>query len=417
MFDTDYLPAPDGTPAVDGSGRIIPTFTPGVSQLENWLATRGANLDVRTLSFYGQDNWAVNRHLTLNLGVRFETVKSEATGGIIGVDTNTTVPRLAATYDIKGDGGTILQATYAHYSGKYNEAQIGRNSPVANPAEVLYVYDGPAGAGRDFAPGFDVSNYSVIFGSFPTANIFLEPGLSSPVAHEFSVSAGQRIGQRGLAKVTYVNRSYHNFIEDFIDDPTASGKTDVTFNGMDFGTFDNIVYRNSDCPQRKYQALLLQANYRPSPRWSVEGHWTIQLKDEGNFEGEASNQPGISSDIGNYPEILVPSRNFPIGRLDDFQRNKVRAWVIYNQPLGRFGSVDLAPILRIDSGTAYSLFATDVPLSDVSSRVILATRGCRTAACRRCSSASADHRRSPASRCSIWRRPIRFPSSAPRARG
>jgi len=365
VFDTDYLPAPDGTPAVDGSGRIIPTFTPGVSQLENWLATRGANLDVRTLSFYAQDNWAVNRHLTLNLGVRFETVKSEATGGIIGVDTNTTVPRLAATYDIKGDGGTILQATYAHYSGKYNEAQIGRNSPVANPAEVLYVYNGPAGAGRDFGPGFDVSNYSVIFGSFPTANIFLESGLSSPVTHEFSVSAGQRLGQRGLAKVTYVNRSYHNFIEDFIDDPTASGKTDVTFDGMDFGTFDNIVYRNSNVPERNYQALLLQANYRPSPRWSVEGHWTIQLKDEGNFEGEASNQPGISSDIGDYPEILVPDRNFPIGRLDDFQRHKVRAWVIYNQPLGRFGSVDLAPILRIDSGTAYSLFATDVPLSDI----------------------------------------------------
>src|SRR5262249_2866014 len=153
VFDTDYLPAADGTPAMDSSGRIVPTFTPGVSQLENWLATRGANLDVRTLSFYAQDNWAVNRNLSLNLGVRYETVKSEATGGIIGVDTNTIVPRLAATYDVKGDGGTILQATYAHYSGKYNEAQIGRNSPVANPALVLYEYEGPGGQGRDFAPG------------------------------------------------------------------------------------------------------------------------------------------------------------------------------------------------------------------------------------------------------------------------
>jgi hypothetical protein len=365
VFDTDYLPAADGTPAVDASGRIIPTFVPGVSQLENWLATRGANLDVRTLSFYAQDNWAVSPRLSLNLGVRYETVKSEATGGIIGVDTNTIVPRLAATYDVKGDGGLILQATYAHYAGKYNEAQIGRNSPVANPAEVIYQYNGPAGQGRDFAPGFDLSNYSIIAGFFPTANIFLEPGLSSPVTHEFSVSAGHRLGQRGLAKLTYVNRSYHNFIEDFIDDPTASGKTDVTFDGMDFGTFDNVVYRNSDAPQRKYQALLMQANFRPSPRLQLEGHWTIQLKDEGNFEGEAPNQPAVSSDIGNYPEILVPSRNFPIGKLDDFQRNKVRLWAIYNQPLGRFGSVDLAPIVRIDSGTAYSLFATDVPLSDI----------------------------------------------------
>ena len=110
VFDTDYVPGAGG-PAFDASGRIIPTFVPGVTQLENWLATRGANLDIRTLSFYAQDNWTVNRRLTLNLGVRHERVRSEATGGIIGVDTDTTVPRLAATFDLLGDGRTFLQAS------------------------------------------------------------------------------------------------------------------------------------------------------------------------------------------------------------------------------------------------------------------------------------------------------------------
>ena len=179
---------------------------PGVTQLENWLATRGARLDIRTLSFYAQDTWALGPRLTLNLGVRHEEVKSEATGGIIGVDTSTTVPRLAATYDLSGNGSTILQASFAHYSGKYNEAQIGRNSPVGNPALVLYEYNGPSGEGRDFAPGFDVANYDVIFGSFPTANIFLAPGLSSPITQEFSASVGRQLGQRGMAKLTYTNR-------------------------------------------------------------------------------------------------------------------------------------------------------------------------------------------------------------------
>ena len=364
VFDTDYVPGDSG-PVIDASGRIIPTFVPGATQLENWIATRGANLDIRTLSFYLQDNWSIGPRLTLNLGVRHEIVKSEATGGIIGVDTNTTVPRLAATYDLSGHGGTVLQASFAHYSGKYNEAQIGRNSPVANPAEVIYDYTGPEGQGRDFAPGFDLANYEIVFGSFPTANIFLDSGLSSPVTREFSASVGQQIGQRGMAKLTYTNRSYYNFIEDFIDNPTASGRTDVVVNGTDFGTFDNIVYRNSDLPERNYQALLFQANYRPWSRLSVDGHWTVQLKNEGNFEGEAQNQPGISSSLGDYPEILVPSRNFPVGRLNGFQRNKVRLWAIYNQPVGRFGSVDVAPILRVDSGTAYSLFATDVDFSDI----------------------------------------------------
>jgi hypothetical protein len=364
VFDTDYVPG-GGGPAYDASGRIIPTFVPGVTQLENWLATRGANLDIRTLSFYAQDNWTVSRRLTLNLGVRHERVRSEATGGIIGVDTNTTVPRVAATFDLLGDGRTFLQASYAHYAGKYNEAQIGRNSPVANPALVLYDYTGPEGEGRDFAPGFDLSNYEISFGSFPTANIFMAPGLSSPITREFSASIGHQLGDRGMAKLTYANRAYYNFIEDFIDDPTDAGRTDVVYNGTDFGTFDNIVYRNSDLPERKYQALIAQANFRPSSRLTVEGHWTVQLQNEGNFEGEAQNQPGVGSAFGDYPEILVPSRNFPIGRLNGFQRNKVRAWATYNQPLGRFGSVDVAPILRVDSGLSYSLFATKVDLSDI----------------------------------------------------
>ena len=116
VFDTDYVPGDNG-PAFDADGRIIPTFVPGATQLENWIATRGANLDIRTLSFYLQDNWSIGPRLTLNLGVRHEIVKSEATGGIIGVDTSTTVPRLAATYDLSGHGDTVLQASYAHYSG------------------------------------------------------------------------------------------------------------------------------------------------------------------------------------------------------------------------------------------------------------------------------------------------------------
>jgi hypothetical protein len=364
VFDTDYLPGASG-PAFDADGRIIPTFVPGATQLENWIATRGAELKVRTLSLYVQDNWTPLPRLTLNLGVRYEKVRSEATGGIIGVDTSTTVPRLAATYDVTGDGRTILQTSFAHYAGKYNEAQIGRNSPVGNPALVLYDYIGPEGQGRDFAPGFDLSNYEISFGSFPTANIFLASGLSSPITREFTASVGRQLGPRSFAKLTYTNRSYSNFIEDFIDNPTDAGRTDVVYQGTDFGTFDNIVYRNSDAPQRNYQALLLQANYRPWSRLTVEGHWTVQLKNEGNFEGEAENQPAISSPLGDYPEILVPSRNFPTGRLSDFQRNKVRLWAIYTQPLGRFGDVDLAPILRVDSGLAYSLAATNVDLSDV----------------------------------------------------
>jgi hypothetical protein len=78
-----------------------------------------------------------------------------------------------------------------------------------------------------------------------------------------------------------------------------------------------------------------------------------------------ANQPGNPSDLGDYPEILVPSRNFPTGRLDDFQRHKIRLWTIYNLDLGKVGTLDVAPIYKYNSGQTYSLRATAVPLSAI----------------------------------------------------
>src|SRR5262249_23789648 len=124
-------------------------------------------------------------------------------------------------------------------------------------------------------------------------------------------------------------------------------------------------FRNSDVPQRDYQAVLMQGQYRVSDRLTVQGHWTVMLKDEGDFEGEATNQPALSSLYGDYPEVFAASRNFPVGRLNDFQRNKVRAWATYALPLGqKFGSVDLSGMFRYNSGLAYSLTARNVDLTE-----------------------------------------------------
>jgi hypothetical protein len=180
-----------------------------------------------------------------------------------------------------------------------------------------------------------------------------------------SFSLGRELGGRGSAKVTYTDRDYSNFVEDFIDDPSPNGKIDVEFEGVDYGTFDRVVFRNSDEPEREYRGLLFQANYRLRDNLQVEGHWTLQLRNHGNFEGEGVNTPGISSEVGDYPEILSQARNFPVGRIDDFQRHKVRLWAIYTQGLGRFGSLDVAPMWRIESPQTFSLRALNVPLSAV----------------------------------------------------
>ena len=362
VFRTNYAVGADGSPLVEGD-ELVPTFTPGPLTIGlNWLATRGAQIDIHTTSFFVNDEWALNEHFSFNLGVRGETIDSEATGGITTVDTSSVVPRLGVAYDPRGDGRFTIQSTYSHYAGKYSEAQFAEITNVGNPDLLIGIYTGPAGQGRDFAPGFDVdNNYLIVDGSFATQNVFFDPDLKSPLTKEFTASVGGALGNRGHLKATYIRRRAGNFIEDFID--TTTGETELTYEGRGYGTFVNQVFRNTDLLERNYDALQFDGRYSVTSRFQLDGSYTVQLRNEGNFEGEATNQPGVPSVAFDYPEIFTPERNYPFGRLNDFQQHKIRIWGVYNLGLGTAGDVDLAGIWRYNSGQVYSLVAGGVPLT------------------------------------------------------
>jgi hypothetical protein len=358
VFRSDYL-TQNGVPVRDADGVPIPLFVPGTSQLNQWLPTRGATIDIRTTSLYFQDHWVASSRFTFDLGTRFEAVRSHATGGLTTVDTTTIVPRLAMSFDVEGNGKTVLQATYGHYAGRYLDNEFGRSTPVGNPSELIYSYTGPAGQGRNFAPGFDLSNYTtVIGGAFPTANIFTASGLSSPVVREFTIGAGRELSQKGSVKATYIWRTWANFVEDFIN--LQNGITTIAQIPA-HPQFTNVVYGNTNSPIREYQAIVAQGGYRLRSTIGIGAHYTVQLRNFGNYTGEAAGQPGITSVLGDFPEILGPAldRYFPSGNLPGFQRHKLRVYGTYTQLMGRFGSIDLSPIWRVNSGQVYSLFTSN----------------------------------------------------------
>ena len=365
VFQTDYLQV-NGKPVYDASGVPIPVWTPGVSRVQNWLPTVGAIVNINTSSLYFQDHWVATPRLTVNLGTRFEAVRTNATGDIVSVDTTTIVPRLGVSYDVEGNGRTVVQASYGHYAGKYSEAQFAANTDVGNPSRVTYGYTGPAGQGRDFAPAFNLSNFAtIVSASFPTANISVASGLHSPTVREFTTSIGRELGTRGYTRATYQFRRWYDFVEDEIN--LANGIVNVNRNGANVGNLNRVVYDNTNGVDREYQALVLQSSYRFSSAMNLGAHYTVQLKNEGNSNVEAANQPGISSVFGDYPEILGPAldRYLPEGRLNDYQRHKLRVYGTYTRKMGRFGSVDLSPIWRVDSGQVFSYSAASVPLTAI----------------------------------------------------
>ena len=81
-------------------------------------------------------------------------------------------------------------------------------------------------------------------------------------------------------------------IEDFIT--LANGTTRVVKNGFDFGTVhQHHLRQHRPRASRAYDGTGVPvAGTTSSARWSVNGHYTLMLKNEGNYEGEAPNQPG-----------------------------------------------------------------------------------------------------------------------------
>ena len=60
----------------------------------------------------------------------------------------------------------------------------------------------------------------------------------------------------------YSQRSTSDFIEDLRTDPTAAGKTTVIVGGRNYGTFDNIVWANTDDQTREYKAMQFLSRVR-----------------------------------------------------------------------------------------------------------------------------------------------------------
>lgn len=359
VFNTNYVTttgAAVGPPVLDSQSRFIPIFAnSGTTRtiLVNWLPVRGASIDITTDVFYLQDSWNLNDHFSFNVGARYEDTKSEATGGIIAADTDRLTPRLAASYDVWGDARLKFDATWGQYAGKFAETQFARNSNVGIPNNLTYVYSGPNGQGVDFAPGFDLTNYTLVNGSFPTQNVFFGSDVKSPIVDEWTFGVGSAFGRGGFAKVTYVNREYSDLFEDFI--LREFGTTEIIHEGRSFGFFDNVINRNAGSDlSREYQAVQVQGRYRITDRWIVDANYTYEIENEGNFVGENTNQPGISSVFGDRPELYSAARHFPTGRLPGYQEHRVRVFSSYTFPILSFGDLDIGMAYSYDSPLTFS---------------------------------------------------------------
>jgi hypothetical protein len=183
------------------------------------------------------------------------------------------------------------------------------------------------------------------------------------VSEEFTLSAGMQLPKDGFLKVTYVDRKLTGVIDDFIT--IDQGCTNVTLSGASL-CVDNRTYRNTDVPKRDYQGMQAQGRYRITNAWAVDGSFTYQMKNEGNYEGEGGQAIGATI-FGDRPEMASP-RNNPTGNLDDYQEWRARIWSSYALDFGSAGRLDLGMVYRYDSPLTFSFQTTAAPSAIQNSR-------------------------------------------------
>ena len=300
-----------GAPVIDSGGRLIPTFVPGQNRIQNWIPVRGAQINLHTLSLYLNDRWTLNEHAELQpRGALRAAHRRHHAGGHRHAEQQR--GRAAPGRELRPQGrravGAAGELRRLRGQGRGDAVRRQHQRGLAEPASTCATTAPPARASTS-RPASTSPTTPSFNGSFPVRNVFLDEGLETPSTREFTLQAGTRLGpaRRGQGDLHQppdghpAGRLHHP--RDRPDDGDR-GRPDLR------PLRQRVHHQHRHLvPQVRRHAA--DSSYRVSAKLSVWAHYTMQLKNEGNFEGEAANQPGNYSIIGDRPEILSEAATLP----------------------------------------------------------------------------------------------------------
>lgn len=186
-----------------------------------------------------QDNWKVTPRLSLELGLRYDyealpapiSAFTSAVGtftpyaGIANQpsDKNNFGPRIGFSYDLLGNGSTVLRGGYGLYYGRIINATIGSvYSQTGSPNAQTYV----SGTKPTAVPGLTFPHPESA-GSVKPSSYFLAPNLQNPQVHEFDLQLQRDLGRGNVFQISYLG-ALGRELPNFLDVNLAPPQTNVT---------------------------------------------------------------------------------------------------------------------------------------------------------------------------------------------
>jgi hypothetical protein len=351
---------------------ITPTNASGGGTFIRWnpvLVPANAD-DLRTDSAFINDNWSVASRMTLTIGLRLDRNHAVDADGTVSSDDQKLSPRLAAQYDLRGDGRHRISVSFADYASRIADSIASSNQAAGNAAAIDFAYRGPAINNGSLTIPMDeairrlfdyfntqqggTANRSAVnlrangSRSIPGYAAYFAGTLRSPSVREIAAGYGAEIGRSGFVRADYIHRDWRDFYAASVTTATQKSNTPLGI------PVDLALIRNSNNLSRHYRGVLLQARWSPS-RFEFGMHYTYS-KLRGNDDSESGTTGAVANSDPAlfYPEYFNYSQAAPIGYLQGDQRHRLRAWVGYRLPIGR-GSFEATLLQNFDSGLPYSV--------------------------------------------------------------
>ncbi|MFH1175765.1 MAG: TonB-dependent receptor [Acidobacteriota bacterium] len=321
-----------------------------------------------TKSVFLNDKWRLSNNWSFNLGLRYDKNDGKDSDGKLVAKDSAVSPRLAVTFDPMADGEWLINASYGRYVMAIANGIADGTAVGGQPGTIDFLYKGPeinkdptAATLVDSATALQIlfDWFNSVGGTDMTVNPYLDaadiPGatalikdsLNSTSADEWTIGATKRFGNRGLVRLDYVNRSFHDFYALKRDMTTGTVTTPN-------GTFDKGYYINDDSAlERKYYGVQMQFSFRPTDALGIGGNYTFSNA-SGNIEGENTVSGPVSSGIFTYPEYFRRSWAYPKGDLAIDQKHKARLWAVWDIFNTKHNSLSVSLLQSYLSGQPYS---------------------------------------------------------------
>lgn len=314
-FGVRYRHTPYETKRQVGGGAIA-RFRNGVPSEAEISRDGFLSRDLWSWSGYVTDSYRRGR-LTLNVGARldYQDDKALATsadanpilpdllpaldfgGADSGARYVDVSPRLGATFDLSGNGKTVIKGNLARYYG----IGIFTASPLSPTDRTWLRYPWTDRNGDQFVQRNELdltrllsssTNYDPANPSSGRSASTVDPDVENDVTDEFVIGVDREIARDFAVSATYIWRRYHNFQTDFriglasesfvpvtFTAPCGNSTCDaasytVTYWQLPFTQPAATVLRNYDA-QRDYQGIEIEARKRFRGRWLLNASLTL----------------------------------------------------------------------------------------------------------------------------------------------